>query len=101
MLTQENLSVSIQILTLAGIAWAVYNSLKKPQEKTEIKDAIFSEKLNGLEKMVVNLRDNHLHTLECKLDKHIEDNQMFILENTKSTTKMETLLEELLKKENV
>jgi len=88
----------LQVATLLGVVFAVFLYFKKPQERSEITDAVFDNKFINLEKTVVNLRDNHIHTLQGDLDKHIQDNQMFAIETTRSLTKVETLLEQLLKK---
>lgn len=59
-----------------GIAGAVFGSFvyfRTPQEKSEVNDAVFDEKFDSLKELVINLRDNHLHSIDSKLDKHIED----------------------------
>ena len=98
MLLQEKISIIIQISTLIGLIFAVYLYFRKPQEKSDITDAVFDVRFNALEKTVINLRDNHIHTLDMKLDKHIQDNQIFMLENTKTCSRIETLIEQLMKK---
>jgi hypothetical protein len=98
MTSLQILDIALKILTLLGVIFAVYLYFKKPQEDSQIKDVGFEKDLCSLEKMVVNLRDNHLHTLESKLDKHISENQMVAIETTRSLTRMETLMEQLLKK---
>ena len=98
MTSLQILDLALKILTFIGVIFAVYHFFKKPQEKSEIVDAVFDTKFCNLEKTVINLRDNHLHTLETKLDQHIAQNQMYMLETTKTTTRIETLLEQLLKK---
>lgn len=92
-----NLSTILQVITLVGIIFAVYKTFRQPQEKSETNDAVFNERFNTLDKTVCNLRDNHLHTLEQKLDKHIAENQMVAIETTRSLSKIETLLEQHLK----
>jgi len=98
MLLQEKISIIMQIATLIGLIFAVYLYFRKPQEKSDITDAVFDVRFNALEKTVINLRDNHIHTLDMKLDKHIQDNQIFMLENTKTCSRIETLIEQLMKK---
>jgi hypothetical protein len=93
-----NLSTIIQVVTLVGIAFAVYRSFQQPQQKSEVTDAVFDTKFNALSETVINLRDNHLHTLESKLDKHIQENQMVAIETTRTLAKIETLLEQYYKK---
>ena len=82
----------IQIFTLLGIIWAVYNGVSKPQQKGELTDAVFAERFTQFDRELANLRDNHIHTLGLKLDKHIEDqhnNEILICEKL---ARIETLL---------
>lgn len=96
--SQIKLDEILQIITIIGIIFAIYLYFRKPQEKSEMKDLEIDLKFNNLEKTVINLRDNHLHTIESKLDKHINENQMVAIETTRSLTRVETLMEQLLKK---
>jgi hypothetical protein len=98
MLNQEIITYSLGIVALLNVGVVVWSSIRKPQEKSQLNDPILEERFNGLNAVVTNLRDNHLHTLESKLDKHISDNQLFAIDNTKSLTRVETLLEQILKK---
>jgi hypothetical protein len=95
-ITPESLSFLIQILTLGGIVFAVVKSIKQPQEKSKLNDVLFEERLGTMKDLFINLRDNHIHTLEVKLDKHISDQQLASQENTKRFTRLETLLDERL-----
>ena len=95
-----NLNTILQIITLAGAIFAVFLYFKKPQEKSEVIDAIFNERMTNYEKTTekaVQLALNHSHTVESKLDQHIKENQMFAVETTKTLSKIETLLEQHLK----
>lgn len=91
-----DISLIIQVCTLLGIGYAVYNSLQKPQQKGELTDAVFSEKFTQLDRELANLRDNHIHTLGQKLDKHISDqavNEMLVCEKlARIETKQDILL---------
>lgn len=109
MLTQEIITYLLGLAALVSIGFSVYNSLKKPQEKSAIDDAVFdvklnnlsstnSEKINSLEKLVINLRDNHIHSLDQKLDKHISDQQVSSLDQARWQGRVETLLENISKK---
>jgi hypothetical protein len=92
MFNQANLSITIQVFTLLGIAWAIYASLRKPQEKSETNDAVYAEKFVALEKTVINLRDNHLHTLEVKIDETNKRVSGVELQMTKIATIMDERL---------
>lgn len=98
MLTQEIITYLLALSALVSIIFSIYNSFKKPQEKAEIKDAVFDVKFRSLESTVINLRDNHLHTLDTKLDAHISENQLKALSDAKWQSRIETLLEQLNKK---
>ena len=99
MLSQEIITYSLGIVALLNVGVVLWTSIKKPQEKSQLNDAIFEERFNSLNATVANLRDNHLHTLDSKLESHSRENQLFALETTKSLTKVETLLEQILKKQ--
>jgi hypothetical protein len=71
MFNQANLSITIQVLTLLGIAWAIYNSLKRPQERSELNDAVFNNKFLSLENMVKKIELNDLHELRGMMNTHI------------------------------
>jgi hypothetical protein len=98
MLNQEIITYALGIVALLNVGAVLWASVKKPQEKSQLNDAIFEERFNSLNATVANLRDNHLHTLDSKLESHSRENQVFALETTKSLTRVETLLGELLKK---
>lgn len=110
------------LITLGTVGFNVYLSLKKPQEKLE-KDQI-ADKLTATNKEsalaqqvewqkeatasrfkelqdsfyeILKVNQNHLHTLETKLDRHIDDNVNANLENAKTLSRIETLLTAHLK----
>lgn len=102
MLTQEIITYGLGIVALLNVGATIWVSIRKPQEKSEVNDAIFGERMNNYEKTTneaIKLALNHSHTVESKLDGHIKDNQLFALETTKSLTRVETLLEQILKKQ--
>lgn len=109
MITSENISILIQILTLGGIVFAIYTTFRRPQEKSEVNDAVFDEKIKSLasstdtkidtlKDIVVNLRDNHLHTVESKIDNHISESQTAALNSAKLMGSIEAKLDMLIKK---
>jgi len=77
MFNQANLSIIIQVITLLGIAWAIYNSLKKPQEKSEVNDAVFDTKFRSLEDMVKKIELNDLHELKGMFNTHITNQNSY------------------------
>lgn len=65
----------LNFILIGGSVFAVYLYFRKPQERTETKEALMSkefqgltEKFTSLTKDFVNLRDNHIHTLVVKID---------------------------------
>jgi hypothetical protein len=94
----ENLNFILGLTTLASVAVTVYNSLKRPQEISATKDAVFDERLKSVTDIVINLRDNHLHTLDQKFDKHVSDNQAYVEKDIAWKARMEALLENINKK---
>jgi hypothetical protein len=58
-------------IAVGSAVFAVFLFFRRPQEKGEINDAIGDERYTSLKDLVLNLRDNHLHTIETKLDNHI------------------------------
>ena len=106
----ESYFTPVNIMFGIGILSVLFNILqyiRKPQEKGEQNDAIFSVEFKNLEKTfserftqtdrdLANLRDNHIHTLEGKLDKHIDDQQKSELTMAKTVGRIETLLDERL-----
>lgn len=96
--SQEILQLIIGVLAIGGSVFGVFNFFRKPQEKAEIKDAVFDEKFNYLKEIVVNLRDNHIHTVDSKLDKHIEKQDIFEREVCGKLGGIEAKIDMIIKK---
>lgn len=97
-ITTESLSIAQGFISLITILFVVFLYFKKPQEKSELNDALFSQRIENLSKEMANLRDNHLHSIEIKLDAHIAGqvkNELIVAEHL---TRLETILEERLPK---
>lgn len=108
-ISAQTISIIVGLVSLGSMGVTIVMSVKKPQFRSELIDAVFAEKFKNLEsnthqttnelaKSIANLRDNHIHTIESKLDKHIQENQTFMLENAKWQSRIETLFEQLTKK---
>ena len=95
---QTALTYIIGLGTILSFIFTWYNSIRKPQEKGEVNDACFNERLLSLRETVKNLRDNHLHSKEEKLDKHMAEDQRDSIETAKQMAKIETLLKEIIRK---
>ena len=98
MFNQANLSITIQVLTLLGIAWAIYASLKRPQEKSELNDAIFDSKFLSLENMVKKIELNDLHELRGMMNTHITSQAVHDREIAGKLGGIEARLDILIKK---
>jgi hypothetical protein len=101
MITEENISIFIQIATLVGIIFGVYLYFRKPQEKSETTDAVFEERMKNYENTTeksIQLALNHSHTVETKIDSHIKESQAKGEADARWQGRIETLLENLSKK---
>jgi len=98
MFNQANLSITIQVLTLLGIAWAIYNSLKRPQEKSEVNDAVFDNKFLSLENMVKKIELNDLHELRGIMNTHITNQAVYEREMAEKLGGILARLDILIKK---
>lgn len=96
MTSLQIIDLAIKLSTLLGVIFAVYLYFRKPQEKSEVIDAVFNERMTNYEKTTekaVQLALNHSHTVESKLDKHITESQ----ESNRTLIRIEALLEQHLK----
>ena len=82
------------IIYLVGLAFIVYTTFKNPQVKTE-KDIIkINSSLENLQVSFTNLRDNHIHTLQQKIEATCDKQN--IIEN--EVIKLCTIIEERIPK---
>lgn len=90
---------------LIGIIFGIYHYFRNPQIKSEkfdilIKQTVefvvkeFNLKLNNLEKAFVNLKDNHIHTIDIK----IGENSKSIAHLTTEVTRLATIIDERIPK---
>ncbi len=68
-LTPSNVTFAAGIL---GLIFGVYHFFKNPQIKMDKNESLMQQQLVQLGKDLANLRDNHVHTLDTKLDSTIE-----------------------------
>ena len=94
MITNENIDLIVNIVTLIGVIFAVYLAFRKPQERSEITDAEMRKDIIALRVDLVNLRDNHVHTLDTKLDATNKSVQDLALQ----LTRLNTIIEERIHK---
>lgn len=67
-----NFSNYVQIafngLSIIGMLFLVYRNWRAPQEKSEKESIRLADEFSRLRADFINLRDNHVHTLDVKLD---------------------------------
>lgn len=80
----------LSAVSIISIVFAVFLFFYKPQVKSDKDDAILSLKVDALTKDLTNLRDNHLHTLDVKVDQLTDS--MGKMGN--EVTKLATIIEE-------
>lgn len=90
-LTIENIMFAVNMV---GIIFLVYNSFRTPQIRSEENDSIFALRLDTLEDKLVNLRDNHVHTLDVRIQEQSKNVETIM----QSLVRLETKLEERLPK---
>ena len=92
------------IIGLMGVIFGVYIYFRDPQIKSDKADALFAQKMNwmteGTERRFKDIQDNfnglllqsnnHIHTVDVKVDKIVEN--MVIMSN--EITKLATIIEE-------
>jgi len=83
-----------QAITFLGIIFIVYNYFRNPQIKSEKTDALLTQRFNMLESAFNNLRDNHIHTIDTKLDENSK--LLNCLQN--EVTKLATIIDERIPK---
>ena len=82
----EKIDIIYLGIALISALFGVIMWVRRPQEKSELNDAVFDEKIcavkqetnikyDNLKELVLNLRDNHIHTIQSNLDKHINESQ--------------------------
>lgn len=65
MLNYQNITFAIGV---GGAIFGVFSYFRNPQIKLEKSEYGFGLQLKTLQSDLVNLRDNHIHTLETKID---------------------------------
>jgi hypothetical protein len=95
-ITTETLGIIQGVIGLLTILFVVFLYFKKPQEKSELNDALFLQRLDALSRQITKLEDNHLHSLKVKLDDHITSQSKNELMVAEHLTKLTTILEERL-----
>lgn len=96
-LTNENIKDRATILSQKEIEGKAELLAKQVQWDKEAIARQFTEMQTGFYKLL-ELNQNHLHTIETKLDTHIQDNTVNNLEVAKILSRLETKQDLLIKK---
>lgn len=83
-------------LGIIGLLFTAYNYLRNPQITADKTDALLVQQLSILQKDVANLRDNHVHTLDIRLDQTNDAISKLALE----VTRLSTIIDERIPKKN-
>lgn len=86
-LTPSNITFVLGIL---AILFSVYNYFRNPQIKSEKTESALMIQFSILQKELANLKDNHIHTIEKKIED--TNNNLNVLTN--QVTKLATIIEE-------
>jgi hypothetical protein len=79
-----------QIITFLGVVFIVFNYFKNPQIKLEKGESLMAMSISQLGKDLANLRDNHIHTIDQKIDGQAGDIKNLAIE----VTRLGTIIEE-------
>lgn len=82
------------IIGLIGVIITVYNTVRNPQVTSEKNDSLMELSIAQLGKDLANLRDNHVHSLDIKLD---ETNKV-VTQISIQVAKLATIIEERIPK---
>lgn len=105
MITPTAITFAIGICTLLTFGVTLYNSVRKPQQKGEITDAVFAEKFTHLaEKFeskfqdmkdgVVKIMQNDMQELKSDVREHVKNQIINEREISSNFSKMFTLIDE-------
>lgn len=67
-LTADNLVYLIGMTSLLTLLLQAYNAITRPQIKSEKNEGLMSLQIKELAAQMINLRDNHIHTMQVSLD---------------------------------
>lgn len=93
-INSEQLVYIIGIFSLITMILQAYNTIIKPQNKADKDDALLGQQLLNLQRDLINLRDNHVHSLDVKIDQVSTTVQQQAVE----IGKLSTIIEERIPK---
>lgn len=84
------------VVGMLGIIFGVYHYFRNPQIKSDENYLLLSSRYENLEKIVVNIRDNHIHTIDEKLEEQGKDINTLAL----GVRELTTIINERIPKRN-
>lgn len=88
-------TIFLGIAIISSITAAIM-FFRKPQEIGERRDAVLGEKFSNLKEEITNLKDNHIHTLDTKLDAFINSQNIRNESFSNKLVEITTMLNERL-----
>lgn len=85
-----NYETILTVLSIGGILFGMFNYFRNPQIKLEKGESLMAMSISQLGKDLANLRDNHIHTIDQKLDVQANDIKNLAIE----VTRLGTIIEE-------
>jgi len=93
-MTQFDPTWIIAALGILGTIFGIYSYFKEPQIKSDKVDALMAQNIKAIRDDIVNIRDNHIHSLSMSLD---ETNKQVNNLNVKVAT-LATIIDERIPK---
>lgn len=91
---QDALALASFVLGGVGMCFTAYYYITKPQIRADKDDALIQQSVSQLQKDLANLRDNHIHSLDLRL----EENNKGLSALTIQVTRLSTVMEERMPK---
>lgn len=85
-----NYQTILTVLSISGIGFGIFNYFRNPQISLEKGEGLMAMSITQLQKDVTNIRDNHLHTMDVKID----DQGKSIRDLSIEVTKLSTIIDE-------
>ncbi len=92
-----NLEIVYLSITLISVLFSAYSYFKDPQTKLEKGEGLMAMSIKQLQVDLTNLRDNHVHSLDIKLDEQGKTIRDLLIQ----VTKLSTIIDERIPKKEV
>lgn len=84
----------LSVVTLGGVAFAVYRSYRDPQTNSERTDAVMNNEISHLKADVTTILSNHLPHIDAMIKDIHNDQAAYALEISTKLTRLETIIDE-------